>query len=263
MNQNEIGRQSAELLKTGKAKAFFRFWGMKDLHDLGNLESASIGVETDTTTVDTNEDDLPIPVKTNTRVTSATIAMVARNHNPVTEIFSLQGLQEDEVQPAGNATAIAFDELEAGKVYYLEGWQNITDVTAFAGGVDGGGAAIADYKLDKDAGFIKIIALPDGVTSGKITFNAAAQTVATVGGFSIAGGVLGTLYIRENEGGNNNGTYVVHKVRVTADGEQGVIQDGQDPLTRSFTLTLEQDETQPANYGLFTYRKHKPASIAT
>lgn len=261
VSTNPLGRQSADLLKTGKAKIYAKYEGEKRWRDLGNAEEVTISVDTDTTTVDTNEDDLPLPVKSFVTINNATISVTARNHNQSNEEFSLQGLYEDYTQPAQTNQTLILSDVELYDVFRFGANEDVENVSVGAVASDGTAFVLnTHYRVDSDGGAIQFIAWPDGFdpTTDDITVPWSADTYTTrqLGGFSISGGVLIKLWIRETAAGPR-GNYYVHKARTTADGDQGVIQDGKDPLTRKYVLTLEQDESQPANYGLFTYRKHK------
>ena len=261
---NPIGRQSADFLKTGKGKVFAEEIdengvAISEMFDVGNLESATISLETESTPYGTNEDDNQIPVRTKNSITGATLAMVCRNHNPIVTMLSLQSDVEEHAQPA--VPAGTYEDariLRVGSVVKLE-HENITSVTSVT---DTAGAVELlvneHYKVDADGGFIKIVALPgaaESITGLEVAYVAGAVTVDQYGGFSKSTGKLMRVYIRET-GEGPKGTYTFFRVRVTADGEQGIIADGTDPSTRSFTCSMEQDETKPANYGLFLYRKH-------
>lgn len=262
---NPVGRQSADLMKSGKAKVYGRriLNGVPvgRFRDFGNIETATITVETESTSVRTGEDDLPTPVKTSTRITSATLGMTARNHNQDVEAISFQGEFEDYLQPAV-ANAVHREEGVINDRDYIKLPHEVVNVASVKDGGDGAAAVPyvlnTNYKVDGDAGGVFIVAKPE--TAGEdlvITYSAEEHTVPQIGGFSISNGILYELLIRETAEGPK-GQYFINRARITPDGDQTIIAaDSDDPVTREMTITLEQDETKAANYGLFTYRKLK------
>lgn len=260
---NPTGRQSASYLKTGKAKVWAELIdengvALTPLADIGNCESLDLGVETETNSIPTGEDDLPSAVKTMTRITAATLNMVCRNHNPTVTIWNMQGEASDYIQPAVPAgeyeSTLTYKIGDAFKLPH-EAITAITSITDTAAAVT---LLPEHFKVDADAGLVYVVGLPDGETElvgVNAAYTAAAITVPQYGGFSIGNGVLARIYVRETADGPR-GTYTFNRARVNKDGTSGIIADGQDPVTASFAITLEQDPSAPENFGLFRYRKH-------
>lgn len=262
MAGNNIGRQSAEFMKTGKAKVYAQLITpegvpLTPVKDVGNCESASLSVERETTQVTTGEDDNPAPARTFSRITDAILNLVCRNHNLIVTIFNMQSEITDSVQNAvANGTYQDDLEYRVDDLIKLP-HGNITAVSSFTDAA-GDVTLVLDthYQVDSDAGYIKIIDLPAGETSltgVDIAYTAGAMTVDSFNGFSL-NGVLARIWIRETAEGPK-GVYDFYRCRVNKDGESGIIDaDSQDPMTATFAISIESDPTKPAP-GLFEYRK--------
>ena len=259
---NDIGRQLADYMKTGKAKVYAQLIdaegnALTPVKDVGNCESSSLGVEREENSVSTGEDDNPAPARTFSRISAATLNLACRNWNPVVTIFAMQSDVTEHIQnevPAGtHEEAGTFKVRDFIKLPH----EAISGVTTFTDGADANPLTLDEhYKVDWDAGFVTIIKLPDGVESldgVKIGYAASAVTVDSYNGFS-QNGVLARIWIRETAEGPK-GIYEFYRARVNKDGDMGIIDaDSQDPMTAEFAISIESDPTKPAP-GLFRYKK--------
>lgn len=261
-----LARQDNKYLKTGKQKVFVRRRlanGSFAYKDVGNLESANVALETEDTNYTTNEDDLGVPVKTKKTITSATLNMVARNHNPIVTMLAL--LSEPYVYTQAAAQGVAYTAegpFENGDVIVLEK-NKISNVEVAVAGAGGAELSAADFAYDATAGMIKILNLPDDYDDEDlvVTFDQAAFTTKMYGGFSVPGGFECEIVMRDTSTDGPQNLYRFHKVIVSPDGEQGLVADGNDPLTRTFACAILQDETQTdVNFGFYTVREIQPAA---
>lgn len=268
MAGQQIGRASPDLMKLGgKGKLMIEHLATGKMYDAGNIESYSLSLETDTSTYETSEDDSGIPLITKFRITSATMALVARSHSRIAKILSTMSDEETFTQGQATAQTRTFTgELFVGRMLDLDAYNVTVDtadgdtVPSFSTGT--GGTAKkwlqgTHWRSNDDTGLIKIIAQPAGYVPNAsdettITFDQAAFTGTQYGGYQNAQGALCRVVLVDTNTTGPRSKLVVHRVRIIRDGEENRITDGTDPLTLSFTGSLEQDPTQPAGHEYYT-----------
>lgn len=262
MANNQVGRVSSDFLKTGKAKLYAALINasgqlITPIKDIGNLESANLGVERETNSVTTGEDDNASPARTFSRISSATLNVVCRTHNPFVTIWNMQSEITNFLQPAIPAGTYEDDLVYVADDSFILPHQNINGISSITDAAGGNPLTRGThYAVDEAIGLVKIFALPEGVDSilgVKVNYTASEMTVDSYNGFSL-NGVLCKMWLRETAEGPK-GIYEIFRGRVNKDGESGIIDaDSQDPLTAGFAIDIESDSQQPAP-GLFRYTK--------
>ena len=212
----------------GKGMLFFQKSGVTKWEEIGDIDGFSISQ--DLTRLERFSNQYGVRTKTDSRINqqNQTISftlfqMTARNR--------ALGLLSDVAyltQSAVTGQSITFEDVEVGGIYHVGKYDlNIDSIngenTAATPYVEG-----TNYEVDVQAGIVKVLAIPGGVSDMVVHYDAAAIVTGTKrlnAGIGSAPDLAGALMFR---GVNSTGRQVevmLHDVRLAPSGERQYISD--------------------------------------